>query len=123
MYDVVLVNCPNCGKEHEFQSKGGNCSLEVYTLEKCPDDVLQDVNRHSPYVCECGEVFQVDIPRRAAVERYSVPAVRVRHYNEETGVTENGTVIAYSLNTYLVVPDYDVERSVRWDRKDCNVLR
>ena len=67
MYDSVMVKCPNCGEEHEFQTKSGNCFLGVYTLEDCPDDVIADVNRHSPYECDCGEVFQVDIPTRKAV--------------------------------------------------------
>lgn len=57
------------------------------------------------------------------VKTNSVPAVRVRHYNEETGETEEGTVIGTTLNTYLAIPDYNLSISVRWDRKDCNVLR
>ena len=67
MFDTILVKCPKCGKEHEFQTKSGECFLNVYTLEDCPDDVLVDANRHSPYNCGCGEVFQVDIPTRKAV--------------------------------------------------------
>ncbi len=67
MFDTVLVKCPKCGKEHEFQSKSGECLLGAYTLENCPDDVMADVNRHSPYCCDCGEVFKVDIPTRKAV--------------------------------------------------------
>lgn len=67
MYDSVMVNCPQCGKEHEFQSKSGDCLLEVYTLKNCPDDVMAGVNRHSPYNCDCGTLFQVDITTRKAV--------------------------------------------------------
>lgn len=67
MYDSVMVKCPKCGEEQEFQTKSGDCFLDVYTLEDCPDDVMVDVNRHSPYDCNCGEVFQVDIPTRKAV--------------------------------------------------------
>jgi RNase P subunit RPR2 len=67
MYDSVMVNCPQCGKEHEFQSKSGDCLLEVYTLENCPDDVMANVNRHSPCKCDCGALFQVDISTRKAV--------------------------------------------------------
>jgi hypothetical protein len=67
MYDSVMVNCPQCGKEHEFQSKSGDCLLEVYTLENCPDDVIANVNRHSPCKCDCGALFQVDIATRKAV--------------------------------------------------------
>lgn len=62
-----MVRCPKCDKGHDFQSKSGNCLLEYYTLEDCPDDVMVDVNRHSPYNCNCGTIFQVDIPTRKAI--------------------------------------------------------
>jgi len=62
-----MVNCPRCGKEHEFQSKSDDCLLKVYTLENCPDDVMANVNRHSPYKCDCRTLFQVDIATRKAV--------------------------------------------------------
>jgi len=60
LFDTVLVNCPNCGKEHKMQSKSGECLLEVYTLAYCPPDVLEDVNRHAPVNCECGTSFMVE---------------------------------------------------------------
>lgn len=61
MYDTVLVPCPECGKKKEFQSKSGECSLIVVELNECPVDILADVNRHSPYTCDCGTVFEVDL--------------------------------------------------------------
>ena len=67
MYDSVIVKCPKCGAEHEFQSKSGDCFLNVFTLENCPEDVLTDVNRHSPYICNCGASIEVDITSRKAV--------------------------------------------------------
>ena len=67
LYDSVWVECPNCGKEKEFQSKSGECNLSNYTLENCPDNVLKDVNRHSPCGCECGAFYNVDIAERKAV--------------------------------------------------------
>ena len=63
LYDSVMVPCPRCGKEHEFQSKSGDCILEVYTLENCPGDVLLNVNRHAPK-CACGVSFRIDIANR-----------------------------------------------------------
>lgn len=68
MYDTIIVPCPNCGEEQGFQSKSGQCILRNYILEDCPDDALEDVNRHSPYECDCGIKFEVDIPTRTAVE-------------------------------------------------------
>ena len=67
MFNTVLVNCPKCGKTHEFQSKSGNCTLEEYNLKECPTDVIIDVNRYSPYKCACGAVFEVDIENRKAI--------------------------------------------------------
>lgn len=68
MYDSVMVKCPKCGEENEFQSKSGECLLYVYTLENCPNDVLSDVNRHSPQKCfACGFNHEVDKKNRKAV--------------------------------------------------------
>lgn len=67
MYDSVWVKCPRCKKENEFQTKSGECILENYTLENCPEDVLMNVNRHSPYNCDCGACYEVDINRRKAL--------------------------------------------------------
>lgn len=60
MFYSVLVPCPKCGEKSEFQSKGGECLLQVYELEDCPFDVLSDINRHAPNTClKCGAVFEV----------------------------------------------------------------
>ena len=67
VYDSVVVTCPKCGMEHEFQSKSGRCTLSVYSLDECPEDVLANVNRHSPYECSCGVLLEVDIEQRKAI--------------------------------------------------------
>lgn len=60
MFGSVMVPCPKCGEKSEFQSKGGECLLQIYELEDCPADVLGDVNRHAPNTClKCGTVFEV----------------------------------------------------------------
>lgn len=59
LYDTVIVPCPTCGKEGEFQSKSGVCSLRTYKLADAPADVLLDVNRHAPYACGCGTEYEV----------------------------------------------------------------
>lgn len=62
MFDSVMVPCPKCGEESEFQSKSGDCILKVYPLATAPADVLSNVNRHSPATCEkCGTIFAVKI--------------------------------------------------------------
>jgi len=67
MFDSVMVKCPECGNENEFQSKSGKCLLDVYTLKDSPDDVMEDVNRHSPIKCDCGALYEVDIENRKSV--------------------------------------------------------
>jgi hypothetical protein len=61
MYDTVMVPCPTCGDRAEFQSKSGACNLATYTIDNAPDNVLLDVNRHSPHRCTCGTSFGVEI--------------------------------------------------------------
>lgn len=60
MFDTVLVDCPECGKEYGFQSKSGECLMRTYTLSNCPADVMMNVNRHAPVKCgKCGTEFYV----------------------------------------------------------------
>lgn len=73
MYDTVLVPCPDCGEIEQFQSKSGECLLDEYPLDECPQDVLLDVNRHSPYTCEkCNTVFAVSIEEKKVLIGKSV---------------------------------------------------
>lgn len=67
MYDTVIVPCPECGENEYFQSKSGDCELSLFDLKDCPDDILSDVNRHSPYYCDCKTVFEVDLDTRKSV--------------------------------------------------------
>ena len=64
MFDTVIVPCPECGEEHKFQSKSGECFLQVVSLDECPNDILADVNRHSPCTCKCGCMFDVNLSTR-----------------------------------------------------------
>jgi len=68
MFDTVLVPCPECGKIKEFQSKSGKCILQEVDLKDCPIDILVDVNRHSPYTCDCGTVFEVDLNTKKSIK-------------------------------------------------------
>lgn len=69
VYDTVMVACPECGERHQFQSKSGECMLDVVELEDCPVEILADVNRHSPYTCfECETMFEVDLETKKSVK-------------------------------------------------------
>ena len=68
MFDTVLVPCPQCGTKEGFQSKSGECFLQVVELENCPPDIFADINRHSPYSCsKCNSQFQVDLKTRKSI--------------------------------------------------------
>lgn len=66
MYDEVILRCPDCGEEYFAQSKGGQCCFDLYDIENAPADVLSDVNRHAPFECNCGCIFDVEF---MAIER------------------------------------------------------
>lgn len=69
-FDTILVPCPECGQEEQFQSKGGDCLLEVVKLRDCPIDILSDANRHAPYLCDCGTQFKVDLENKESVRHF-----------------------------------------------------
>ena len=59
-FDTVFVPCPQCGTKYAAQSKGGDCILAEYEMDEAPSDVMSNVNRHAPFVCDtCGCVFKV----------------------------------------------------------------
>jgi len=62
MFDTVNIPCPKCKTLNEFQSKGGDCLLQTYTLEDAPNDVLLDVNRHAPIICrKCKTKYKIEL--------------------------------------------------------------
>ena len=66
VFDSVIVKC-ECGERLEFQTKSGPCECVNYDLSTAPDDVMEDVNRHSPQHCACGNWLEIDIPTRKVV--------------------------------------------------------
>lgn len=58
VYNTILVECPECGKEVEFQSKWGDCSLAVYKISRVPErdlaGIIGDVVE-----CECGHLIEI----------------------------------------------------------------
>jgi len=69
VYDTVVVPCPLCGEIYYAQSKGSyECSLRMFDLANAPADVMSDVNRHAPFVCECGAIFKVQIKSMSSVQ-------------------------------------------------------
>ena len=84
--DTVEVPCPECGAISYFQSKGGlSCSLN-YVLKDAPSDVMSNVNRHSPYKCDCGVWFAVDEVKRIAIRTGpKASPIRINGYYDNLG--------------------------------------
>ena len=63
VYDSIIAKCPICGKEMEFQTKSGECTLACYQLEEFSTmedpQAMLDVNRHAPNEC-CGKQWAVE---------------------------------------------------------------
>jgi len=87
-YDTVLLPCPKCEQLYEAQSKGGDCILKDYTLENAPEDVLSNVNRHAPFVCDCGTRFEVNLEK---MEIVVVTEERKSDFSELINLPENPT--------------------------------
>ena len=68
MFDTIWAKCPKCGEDLGFQTKSGDCILANYELGEAPDDVMANVNRHSPLECDCGCKYEVDVAARKLVE-------------------------------------------------------
>ena len=52
MFDSVYIKCPHCGEGNEFQSKAGDCMLNVYGPEDCPGQILHDCFSNG-MICKC----------------------------------------------------------------------
>lgn len=62
MYDSVIVDCPDCGGELEYQTKNGPCDLREYSINNCPMDIAQGVDGDTTRCGECGKKFTIHFP-------------------------------------------------------------
>lgn len=59
-YDSLLVQCPNCVRLVEFQSKASDRLMRVFTADDCPAEILKDLLGKSAK-CECGQVVALAV--------------------------------------------------------------
>ncbi len=53
MFDSVMLKCPKCASEVEFQSKAGDCDGSIYGPADAPMEILASL--HDKVVrCRCG---------------------------------------------------------------------
>ena len=76
MYDSVKVPCPECATPFEFQSKGGRCLLEDYTLENAPVAVLSDLYPPVATCEKCKASFKIEVSYMAWPVRCAPPEGR-----------------------------------------------
>lgn len=109
MYDTVMVPCPKCGTESEFQTKSGPCALGVYKLSEAPVDVLGDINRHGPNACmKCDAVFEVKTVITASV----VPVLYGTDAEKDAWEIWKAAVIACLHDDYASFEDiYHIKRT------------
>ena len=57
VYDSVIVECPNCGYDVEFQSKAGECGLKVYYPSSVPIAIAVDLNGDTERCLYCNKYY------------------------------------------------------------------
>lgn len=62
MYDTVIVFCPNCGEELDFQSKAGECALFFYEEDCVPLAIAADIHGSTNECTICGTIVRVSMP-------------------------------------------------------------
>ena len=53
VYNTILVPCPECGNEVEFQTKSGDCSLTTYSILCAPYEEVKGIMGRNNYCREC----------------------------------------------------------------------
>jgi hypothetical protein len=61
MFDSVIVCCPKCGENLEFQSKAGPCCLRTYTINEVPTEIAADIDGDSEYCSICEDYFIIEL--------------------------------------------------------------
>lgn len=62
MFDSVIVECPKCQGELEYQSKAGECLLHRYPIDAVPMEIAADIDGEWDYCETCKESFQIRLP-------------------------------------------------------------
>ena len=87
LFDSVYVDCPHCGKQVEFQSKAGDCSMSVYSLDSAPSYVVRDILNEPMHCGACGGWMALIDPQypikppppKPTIEKVKSPAKPVSH--------------------------------------------
>jgi uncharacterized protein YbaR (Trm112 family) len=70
MFDSLIVACPKCHKELEFQSKSGSCGLDVYNADNLPPEVAIGMNGDIIKCQHCKTNFRLEcnFPKKVKIK-------------------------------------------------------
>lgn len=63
MFDTIIIECPECGADIEYQTKVGKCELEKYEIGldyisyQFPPEVAVSLNLKE-FTCNCGTIIK-----------------------------------------------------------------
>ena len=59
-YNEIVIPCPKCGHINYFQSKGGDCSLSIYSIQDAPiEDIAYLVDDSSLFCDNCLALIKI----------------------------------------------------------------
>jgi endogenous inhibitor of DNA gyrase (YacG/DUF329 family) len=67
-FDAVLVSCPNCSTELEFQSKAGECSQYTYDIDAVPVTIALDLHNEVRHCPKCNKAFALKYKKQKLVK-------------------------------------------------------
>jgi len=66
-FNTLIVKCPNCGDELEFQTKSGTCTGEAFDKYAPITEIVGAVGKTEK--CECGATVEiVDVERQFRIQ-------------------------------------------------------
>ncbi len=71
MFDRVIIKCPNCNEDLEFQSKAGECFLNDYNLKNIPWNISLDLNKKIILCPKCSKniIFElINLPSKPKIK-------------------------------------------------------
>lgn len=133
MFDSIFVPCPRCNASTEFQSKAGECSLTIYTLDIAPPEILQDLYERGDCMLgercpKCSHLFWVKRPelpkkdeRRVAAAQQRIDECDVRAgqwwwHNKAGGKYEIVCLSIDEARLVVLVTYRSMDRGTTWTR-------
>lgn len=87
LFDRVILKCPNCKGFIEFQSKGGKCILNNYTLKNVPWDVILSIDKKIVKCPTCSKNVKLEITNLPKKPNIKLKLTKIEaHYSGETTI-------------------------------------